>query len=56
MPLVAGLARDLITDSLGLDPPFSPGGMLVGTDDTTIDKMDVPVELAFVIRLLLQLR
>ena len=56
MPLVAEPARSLIRGFLGLDPPFRSSGLLMGPNHTTIDKMDVPVEPAFVIRLLLQLR
>lgn len=38
----------------GLAPPFYPCRMLVGTDDTPIDVMHLPIELTFGISLLLE--
>jgi ferredoxin-thioredoxin reductase catalytic subunit len=50
---VAGLAQLQTKQTLGLDPPFCPCRMVVGTDDTAIDKVDVPIQLAIRIGLLL---
>jgi len=54
MPLVLAPVQSQNSQSLTLVPPFCPCRMLVGTDHTSINEMDLPIDLAFGLRFFLE--